>query len=442
MAQALARSFAFDEVLLMSDGNFPAQANFELSYNLDYQRLPQAGANIGITSLNARRATDDSWDVFVQVEGSPGTAGSASLEVSRDGEVTGSEDIALTPGESEKVVFRVGAPKPVALKARLVPDGFDSLACDNVAFMDLPAARPLWVYVSESLPAYRHALSAVKGVRVFSGEDRGESSYDLVITDRKEDLALEATTVLSVGVVPPDIEKLVSVDQAASETVDWERNSSLLRHVELRDVVMLDRPRSAPRVEEADYENLGYEILAHGKAGPMVLRRRLGAGWSFHMLFHTDRSTLPYRIGFPILVSNLVEIAMRQAGVAEIQANGTGVLPPVTLLPNRTYSISGPAGEPVERKSDRDGVLSGVPCPRVGLYSISEGGSVVSRVGAGLLSPRETSLESEEEILFNEDLSVAASSETLKTERPLWKTLAILAFLVLLGEWWYFQRKS
>ncbi len=442
MAQALARSFSFDEVLLLSDGNFPAQANFELSFNLNYQRTAPAGPNLGITSLNARRSSDDSWDLFVQVEGSPAAAGSARLEISRDGDVIGSEDIVITNDSSEKVVVRVRAPKAAGLKATLIPDGFDSLAADNAAYLDLPAARPLWVYVPESLPAYRHALSSIRGVRVFTGEDPGDSSYDLVITDRESDLALEATTCLTVGIVPPDLAKSIRIERTASEVVDWERNSSLLRHVEMRDVLLLDNPASSAGTQEANYENMGYEILAHGHRGPLVLQRRQGGRSSFHMMFHTDRSTLPYRVGFPILVSNLVEIAMRQAGVAEIPATRTGVLPPLTLVPDSVYTIDGPDGASVERTTDAAGRLSGVSCARVGVYTVSTGGAVKARLGAGLLSARETALAGQEEIQFNEDLSVAASSETLKTERPLWSTLAFIAFFILLGEWWYFQRKS
>ena len=30
----------------------------------------------------------------------------------------------------------------------------------------------------------------------------------------------------------------------------------------------------------------------------------------------------------------------------------------------------------------------------------------------------------------------------IDTDRPLWPTLAWIAFIVLLVEWWYFQRKT
>ena len=90
-----------------------------------------------------------------------------------------------------------------------------------------------------------------------------------------------------------------------------------------------------------------------------------------------------------------------------------------------------------------DGLLSGVPAPRVGIYRISEDGSEVARVGAGVLDAGESSLASADLIEpRDEELRVSASTTQIDTDRPLWPTLAWIAFIVLLVEWWYFQRKT
>jgi hypothetical protein len=89
---------------------------------------------------------------------------------------------------------------------------------------------------------------------------------------------------------------------------------------------------------------------------------------------------LPYRVGFPIFVANVVQGARQQAGLAEARAT------------------------------------------------------------RGLLSPSETSLAAVEQIQFNERLTVAASAP-LKSDRSLWRLLALLALGVLVVEWWYFSRK-
>jgi hypothetical protein len=440
LTQALASTASFDEVLLLSDGNLPEQADFDLPFTLNFQRLPEAGPNFGITSLNAQRSAEGDWDVFCRIEGSPGGELAATLELSRDGEVIEKRPVSLGGDEAERLAFRIGGEKPCSVAVRLVPDGFDSLSSDNVAWLDLPAARPLSVFCPPSMAACRHALRAIRGVALYPEVD-GESPdvhFDMVVTDRAEDAELGGRTFFRVGGVPEDAARLVSVREGGTRIVDWRRDSPLLAHVELADLVILQCPHSAEGVGESDYENLGYEVLIHGHRGPLLLERREGDRLECHLLFHTDQSTLPYRVGFPVLLTNLVQVAMHQAGLAEARPCRTGVLPAMTLEPDRVCRVSGPGGIGREERSDVSGTLSGVPAPRVGVYEIAGGGRT-RRVGASLLSSSETSLVGVDELRFSE-LSVEASAATLEADRPLWWPLALAAFAFLLLEWWYFNR--
>ncbi|MFT5122516.1 MAG: Ca-activated chloride channel family protein, partial [Verrucomicrobiales bacterium] len=133
MAQALNSREPFDEVLMMSDGNFPERSDFELSYTLDYERLPPAGPNAGITSLNARRSDGLSWDVFVNVEGNPAFEVNATIHVDQDGQEIDRQAISLEPGSAERLIFQVPGEVETTLSARLVPQGFDALTSDNTA---------------------------------------------------------------------------------------------------------------------------------------------------------------------------------------------------------------------------------------------------------------------------------------------------------------------
>jgi hypothetical protein len=210
--------------------------------------------------------------------------------------------------------------------------------------------------------------------------------------------------------------------------------------VELSDLVILDRPHSAEGVSDGDYERRGYEVLVHGDGGPLMLQKREGGRLSLCLLFHTSRSTLPYRVGFPVMVSNLVQLAMEQAGLAEGAGSRTGVLRDLLVQPDRLYEVQGPDGPAAAAKSDANGILSGVPALRVGRYSVRTGGRVEASVGASLLAPAETVLASAEEIQFDEGLSVSAAG-VMQTDRPLWSAFAMLAFGFLMGEWWYYHRR-
>ena len=110
MAQALARTAAFDKVLLFSDGNFPAQTNFELPFKIDYQRVAPAGSNYGITACSARRAPGGRWEVFVQL-GASAEAESATgtVELLQDGAVVATETVPLTKGASPRLAFTLAS---------------------------------------------------------------------------------------------------------------------------------------------------------------------------------------------------------------------------------------------------------------------------------------------------------------------------------------------
>jgi hypothetical protein len=438
LADAVSRTASFEEVLLVSDGNLPEEVALELPFGVDFRRLPQAAPNVGITALSARRSGGGGWDVFAMLEATAGARTVATLEITDGDDVIVTEHFTLGSDEgatAERVAVHVEGARASALTVRLAPDGPDSLDADNVAYLDLPAARRLGCFVPEGLTAYARALGVIEGVAVSS--DRS-AFHDLVVSDSAADLVVEGRTRLFVGVVPEDLASAVSVGEGGTSVVDWRREHPLLAHVELSDVVVLDKPRSAEGVGEAELERLGYEVIAHGGEGPLIIERVEGERLTFFSLFHTDRSTLPYRLAFPILLKNLVDIAMQRSGIAEARAVRTGVLPAMTLVPDTDCGVSGPAGRSTER-TDAGGVLAGIAAPKVGRYRIACGGSVRS-VGAGLLSSTESSLSAVDGIRFRE-IAVDASSSPLRADKPFWYALALCAFGVLLCEWWFFQRR-
>jgi hypothetical protein len=232
-----------------------------------------------------------------------------------------------------------------------------------------------------------------------------------------------------------------AVKSENTTAIDWRRESPLLQHVQLGDVVFMDQPVSAATAKDDAFANLGYEILAQGPRGPLIVERTDGDALLIALLFHTDRSTLPYRVGFPIFVSNVVQAALKQSGLAEAAAARTGVLPPLTLAPGRTVHITGPGGFARDERTDDRGQLTGIPAPRAGDYTITDGTAPPRHLGASLLSPAETSLATVTQIEFADQLTVTATTAVPKADRSLWWLLACIGFAVLLVEWWWFQRR-
>jgi Ca-activated chloride channel family protein len=442
MAAAYTRTFPIETVTIMTDGNLPDQVDFELPFSLDVQRVDMGGPNVGITEMSARRSGPEEWEVFVRVSASSVDLRGAELQLWEDGERRESHQVEVSNEESERLVFPVNTSQSRLLEARLVPAGFDSLAVDNSVWLTLPAARPLKVWVAPKLASWRHAIRVQPNLELEesdTAEPRGVE-YDLLIADEAGVGSAEAPVQLFVGVIPLDLQELLKVEEDVSYVIDWNRTAPMLRHVQLSDVQIGEQPKLAVGAATKNLEERGYEVLIDGNAGPLMLQRREGLSVSWWFTFHTDRSTLPYRVGFPILAANAVESALKQASLSDVAAAPTGVLPSISVDGNRSYTIKTPDGESINSESNTAGTLDGIPASRVGRYDVLDGSNLVTSIGTGLLSGIETSLKPVEELRFSELTVATDESKQVDSDRPFWWIMALLAFGVLIFEWWYFQR--
>ena len=443
MAKALGRGAVFDELVLLSDGNVPARAELDLPFRVNFQKLESPAPNIGITACTARRGREDSWEIFVEVGASAGADYGGALTMSRldagEEDSLASEIVVTKPGKASRLLFTVAGHGEQNLKFELIPNAnFDGLKSDNVAYLSLPALRPLQVYAPEPLQSFRHALRSMDQVEVYPGEGKlPPESFDLVIADDAEPATRPARVGLFMAMVPRDLQGLIEIEYPSSnQAVDWRRDSPLLQHVDFSNVVFLEQPVSDD-VQEGTFVNLGYEVLLFGARGPVLLQKRDGDRVTIHALFHPDRSTFPYRVGFPIFVTNLVQLARQEAGLAEARALSTGVLPGLTIEPNQSVRVRGPSGGVTELTSDAEGRLPAISAKKVGIYRYDVVGVVR---GANLLSLEETTLAQVEEVEFRE-ATAEAEEQAAEVDRPIWHWLAVIGLLVLLIEWWVFQRR-
>jgi hypothetical protein len=440
MAAAFTRTYPIKTVTVLTDGNLPDRVDFELPFDLELRSVAPGGPNVGLTEMSARRSGPEEWEVFVRASGSDAELRGAELQLYEDGVRTATEQLEVSADEAERLVFPVAADKLRLVEARLVPAGFDSLAIDDSVWLTLPAARPLQIRVAPQLASWRHALRVLPNVEVKeAGSEEAGSDVDLIVTD-SEAAGGVATVQVFVGVVPQELADIVQVVDEASYVVDWNRTAPLLRHVQLGDVQLGQLPKLAEGRAVKDLEDRGFEVLIDGKSGPLLLQRRQGLQVSFWFLFHTDKSTLPYRVGFPILAANAAEAALKQAALSEVHSAPTGVLPPIAVVADGTYTLKTPDGESLTATASADGLLEGLPASRAGRYDVLDGTELVTSIGTGLLNGAESSLKTVDKPQFTESAVTAQPLDELEADQPLWRWLALLAFGLLLFEWWYFQR--
>ena len=445
MAQAMARNYPFNEAILFSDGNFPKQADFNLSFKLNFQKIPSGGTNLSITALTARRMSSGDWRIFTELSGTE-DAKTANLEFYLNGKLLGKETFTPSPDQAERLSFTVPGDRRGDLELRIVTDRFDSLKSDNKAWLRLPRLRPLRVFISPSLRSVNAAMRGIDGIKIFSEENGLDNTmFDLIITDNSADFVKESRVLFSAGIVPEKLQSMLKITKHSVNLVDWNREDELLRHVELRELTILEGPvptnSEGSSVNKKEIADLGYETLIFAKKAPLLLKRRWGEHSQYNLLFHPDHSTLPYRIAFPILIKNLVEIARRKAGLADLAADHTGVLPDLTLLPNTEYTITRTNSTTKRKeKTDKNGTLTGVAAFKSGKYKITANGKNVYEIGVSLLNRDESSLKGVKKISFNE-LAVTAERTKAQVAKSLWKYFALLALIVLFIEWWFFNKR-
>ncbi len=444
LCEAMSRVTTIKTVYLLSDGNLPNKTDFELPFSINYQKLPTASFNIGITECNARRANEEGWDLFIRVEGNSDVPVSAKVEIWNGlGKVA--EDTVLVSKElPQRVNFRLNVDIEASFQVKLISDGKDSLEVDNYASIKIPKIRKLQVFVSEDLTGFRHALNGISGLVFHSEKNEADHppEFDLLFTDKTSDDKYPSKIRFNIGLVPEDLKSTLNIETGDSgvEIIDWLRNSTLLQHVNLGEVISTDVPTTAEGSGSETYEEAGYEIFAHSTTGPVLLGKRDNSQLNYYLLFHTDRSTFPYRVGFPVLVNNLVQIAMQEASLTEVHGEKTGALVLNKLIPGVEYIVSGPNGFSQTIKKEEDSSSPIISALKAGEYRIKSDSDETKIIGVSLLNSHETLLKTVESIQFSE-LSVDVAKEKIKKDQPTWKYFAFFGFLFLIVEWWYFQRR-
>ena len=445
LAEGMIRQGTIEQLRLYTDGNLRpdpsdpgdapvATVPFDIPFAVDFRQVGggETPGNVGVSELAAARGAEDSWDLFVQVAASEAAAGRADLQVLINGEESATEPIVVDAGESRRFNFQLPADGQTDVEVRLLPKDADALAADNVAHLSLPPLRELTVSVDPSLAAFGYAVSGLTDVRPV------DAGADLVVTGEASDGQPPPLEIV-VADLPEEIAPLIGFAEGHTDVVDWQRSDPLLRHVQLSDVQFLKHPTYAEGAGRRDLEDLGYRVVAETAEGPLILRAERSGGLRYVLLFDPDESTLPFRVGFPILIANAADVARQRAELSDVRGRTAGVLEPVRVGDPGDYTIVSPTGERQTVTAGDDGLLRGVTANTLGKYLVRKAGEDVATVGVSLLSPTESSLLSVEEIKFS-DVTIAASEGEAETDRSIWRWLAWGALALLLIEWGYFHR--
>lgn len=465
------------ELYIFSDGRFPEVGDVELG-NLVPQFLPLGSAetnNLAITTLSTRRAeaNPEQVQVFAQLSNASSSETTADVALYRGDQLVDAVETVIPANGIASASFLLLDDTPAPLRAVVTPSAEygDSLVLDNTAYAILEDDRTARVLlVTPGNRALELALQTERAKR-FAKIDQvaptelkspdfekrlDRESYDLIILDQCVPEKMPAANTLFIGNLPPVkawTDEQVSGTVVGPQVVDWDRSHPLLSLIELSGVqiagaqVVQPPPGGRVLVDSTDgpivsiaprdrFEDLvfGFEIVGKNEAGERIIN----TNW-------------PRKHSFPSFWLNVLEHFARDSGSQSVHRPGEII--ELRLVPTAgSATVEAPDGSRQEVPVDMSGRMAFQDTERLGTYQVFQNGELVKRFAVNLFDRDESDVAlrvsetGQDGLNIVENLTigfveVVAQPRNADIRKELWKWLLVLALVVLIAEWYIYNRR-
>lgn len=454
-------------------------------------------ANVGITGFSAERDYDNpqQLSVFVGLQNSGRTPRSVELNLLIDGvvervrEVTvpaatrpeGVTAVANQQGREQTtanvdwlpgtigVVFPIERSEGGVFAASITTLGDatpDTLPADDRAWLIVPPAKRLTValvttrgnlYLQEALLGLPLAGldQFTQDEYIAAVRDGSASKYDVAVFDgflppTDDQGRIIPGRYLIYGAAPtPPAGVILGEAQRGAQILDWNRSHPVLRILNLESIQIAE----LPQVQIPDGSST--QILAESDGGPALLETVTNDIRAMVVPFDPLQSTWPLHVSWPVFNA----AAIRYLGLDIGSADSTSrVLQPGGVLSDRlpagatSVVIQSPDGTRSNLEPASDGRIVFGPIRQRGTYSITWSGTTtnaditqgsrgVRTYAVSLLSPDESNIPAISELQLAATTVSATDTGTVRAAQRLWPYLLLLAMLILLFEWWVYNRK-
>jgi hypothetical protein len=452
---------------LYTDGGFAALPDFSLG-NLEPRYMQvghQDAENAAWEAFTAERNQErpDQIQAFARIANA--TADPITAQVSLDileedgrWQLVDATSVTVPARQSSGVEFNLPGVERATL--RLTLERPDDLGLDNVAYTAIHPPRPARVaLVTTGNEAVQLALDTDEALAVAEvvvvdpavwetkpQQDLAQAGvYDLVIFDRQPPRAMPQSNTLCIGCLLPVDGWSAGSPQSGPVVIDTDRVHPITEYVELSNVyiaqgtALTPPPGGATLVDSnigsllsiaprGGYEDavLGFDILDVNEAGQTVVN----TDWFL-------------RRTFPVFVMN----AVRYLGGVRETASAASVQPgsPITLrteIPVERVTVQRPDGRRIEVTGEGANRFTYADTELLGVYHVYEGASrtVTQQFTVNLFDSRESDLTPRADIELGYR-QVAATAGLQPTRKELWKWILLLALLVLVAEWYIYNRR-
>lgn len=439
MAESLVRDQKNAEVHLFSDGAAPELDQFESKDRplpLIYHRVGKGSENLGITGLDARANPEDVRQraVYANIANFSTNRMETEVQLLLDDRLLETRPLTVPPNETSPQVFLANQSRDGVFTVRLTVK--DDLAADNQASIVSLLPKPVKVLlVTRDNRFLEKALRAAPNVElaVSSVLTDTAAGFDFVVLNDVTPLVWPAGNVLAIHVLNTNwLENVRSVE--APPIVDWRSAHPLMRYTGF-DNVQVTRSLTAKTPSWA-------VSLADAPQAALMLAGELGRQRIVWLGFDTLESNWPLRVTFPIFIANAVEWlnpANAKGGQLLVKAGEAFRLG--LTHPEKSAQVTLPGGQTktVEIDPKANEFVFGDTLKQ-GVYRLHIGtNDMVFCVN--LLDAAESNIKPRDELQLGKYTKVQATTMQ-RTNMELWRSIAGVALLVLLGEWWYYHRRT
>jgi len=463
---------------IFSDGRFRGVEGFSLG-NLEPLYLPIGSfesQNMAITAFNTRRGEEhrERQQAFVQVANFSNEPQQAIVQLFLNERLVDAIELKVLADDVAGATFALAEGSAGELRAQLdFPQGFkDYLRLDNEAYAVLEDRRDARVLlVTPGNTTLESALSTERANRLakvekISPEDLEKpeylaqsqsDAYDLIIFDQCRPKTMPLSNTLFVGRLPPMEEwaKQQSTEPVfGPQIIDWQRGHPLMNLIEMGNVQIVDTLLTKPP--------LGGSVLIDSTRGPIFAiaprDRYEDAVLGFEIVGREEDGTRtfntdwPRKHSFPSFWLNVLDYFSSSTGTSNSLHKPDL---PVEMRINslaETLSVELPNGVRREVQLERAGRFAFHETNQLGIYKVYDGSQIEKRFAVNLFDREESDIQlrtkqaGEDGVQTVDSLSIGyvdveAQSPSSPVRRELWKFLLLGALVVLVFEWYIYNRR-
>lgn len=435
LASGAAQGFQNAQIVIVSDGGLPADLP-PLPVESAYIPVGSSGENLALTAL-ATRETEAGIELFTAVSNEGTRDQPALLSIVLDGTLFDSRRIEVPAQSTANVSWALPAGTQT-VQAQLSEHSNDHLALDDVAWaVHEGGVSNRVLLVTEGNLFLEQVFSVLPGIEAFKAAPDSdllaeETGFDLYVFDG---VALPepppAADMLIID--PPEGSggELFSVNGVFSDTVAVElADSPLLQFVDWREVnVRAAKDVAAPWAQ----------TLVRAQGGPLLQIGERGGHRLGLINFDIRDSDLPLQIAFPILMANIT--GWLSPGRAFDAPTGLRPGDPVSITPgagSTAVIISKPDGTAWTAEVGEEEVIF-TETDQLGLYQVvlrdNTGDQPAGSFAVNLFNSAESHIAPQASVQIGQT-AVESDAEGDVGQREFWPWLLLIAFVVILIEWW------